>query len=234
MHQSTDLFRQHRHLILLVILLLAGFVQPLAHGFVGGLVLFDTLLSVSFLCIVLAVFQRRGDRTVAMCLAVPTIVARWVAYASSGNVQTALNVGHSFLTTVFMGFAILVLIREIFSNDLINSDHVLGTVCGYLLAGVAWGNCYIVADMLLPEAFRLAPEVAAQLQDDHVRSFYFNYFSFCALTGAGFGDITPLRPMVATLSWVEAAFGQFYIAVVVAQLVSLKLSQGRGSPPADP
>jgi hypothetical protein len=30
---------------------------------------------------------------------------------------------------------------------------------------------------------------------------------------------------VVTLSWLEAAFGQFYLAIVVAQLVSLRFTQ---------
>ena len=90
-----------------------------------------------------------------------------------------------------------------------------------LLAGVAWGNCYTIADLTIPGAFRVAPQIADQLHQDHLHLFYFNYFSLCAITGAGFGDITPVNPVVATLSWLEAGFGQFYIAVVVAQLVGM-------------
>ena len=45
------------------------------------------------------------------------------------------------------------------------------------------------------------------------------------LTTMGFGDITPASASVYTLAWLESVFGQFYIAVVVAQLVGLKLAQ---------
>jgi len=45
------------------------------------------------------------------------------------------------------------------------------------------------------------------------------------LTTMGYSDITPAGAPVYTLIWLEAVFGQFYIAVVVAQLVGLKLAQ---------
>ena len=46
-----------------------------------------------------------------------------------------------------------------------------------------------------------------QLLNDHSRSFLFNYFSLCTLTGTGYGDITPIWPGVASLTWMEAMFG---------------------------
>jgi hypothetical protein len=48
----------------------------------------------------------------------------------------------------------------------------------------------------------------------------------------GYGDITPIGPPAYTLTWLEVMFGQFYMAVVVAQLVGLKLAQAlRGGGP---
>jgi hypothetical protein len=34
-----------------------------------------------------------------------------------------------------------------------------------------------------------------------------------------------VRTEAAALAWVEAMFGQFYLAVIVAQLIGLKLAQ---------
>jgi len=45
------------------------------------------------------------------------------------------------------------------------------------------------------------------------------------LTTVGYGDITPARPPATALAMLEAIFGQFYIAVVVAELVGLRLAQ---------
>ncbi len=48
---------------------------------------------------------------------------------------------------------------------------------------------------------------------------------FQTLTGLGYPDITPTASPSYSLSWLESVFGQFYIAVVVAQLVGLRLAE---------
>ena len=49
----------------------------------------------------------------------------------------------------------------------------------------------------------------------------FIYFSFVTLTTLGYGDITPNNIMVGTLTYMEALFGQLYVAIMIARLVGL-------------
>ena len=42
------------------------------------------------------------------------------------------------------------------------------------------------------------------------------YYSFVTITTLGYGDLTPLKPMVRTLAYLEAILGQFYVAFLVA------------------
>lgn len=37
----------------------------------------------------------------------------------------------------------------------------------------------------------------------------------------GYGDVLPTSPVTKTCAWMEAVMGQFYMAVIVAGLVSL-------------
>jgi hypothetical protein len=53
------------------------------------------------------------------------------------------------------------------------------------------------------------------------------YFSFVTLTTVGYGDISPVSPAARTLAWVEAVTGQFYLAVIVAGLVSVLAAKGK-------
>jgi voltage-gated potassium channel len=41
----------------------------------------------------------------------------------------------------------------------------------------------------------------------------------------GYGDITPVRGPATVVAMLETVFGQFYIAVVVARLVGIRLAQ---------
>ena len=48
----------------------------------------------------------------------------------------------------------------------------------------------------------------------------------------GYGDVTPITATTRTLAWIEAISGQFYLAVVVAGLVSL-IAASKGAQNAD-
>jgi hypothetical protein len=54
------------------------------------------------------------------------------------------------------------------------------------------------------------------------------YFSFVTLTTLGYGDILPISRLARTLAWMEAVFGQLFLAVLVARLVGL-MGPGRRS-----
>jgi uncharacterized membrane protein len=51
------------------------------------------------------------------------------------------------------------------------------------------------------------------------------YFSFVTMTALGYGDITPVSATARTLAYLQAVFGQFYIAIFVAGLVSAYISE---------
>ena len=55
-----------------------------------------------------------------------------------------------------------------------------------------------------------------------------HYFSVVALTTMGDGDTTPMRAPARALAMLEAVFRQFYIALVVARLVALRMAQAFG------
>ena len=55
------------------------------------------------------------------------------------------------------------------------------------------------------------------------------YFSFVTLTTLGYGDITPVSATARSLSFMQAVAGQFYVAVLVAGLVSAYISDRRDS-----
>jgi len=50
------------------------------------------------------------------------------------------------------------------------------------------------------------------------------YFSFVTLTTVGYGDITPVHPIVRSLSNLEALVGQLYPAILIGRLVAMELS----------
>ena len=51
------------------------------------------------------------------------------------------------------------------------------------------------------------------------------YFSFVTMTSLGYGDISPVQPIVMTFAYVQVVFGQLFIAVMIARLVGLHVAQ---------
>lgn len=225
MGQWRQTLHDHKNLILLISLILMCIVQPLAQGMLLGLVLFDVLLTLVLLSIFVLFFKRPRERHWALALAIPGISAQWISYLVPADRQWMADVAHHMFILFFLTFAVAIIIRGIFEENSIRHDHILATVCGYIIAGVAFGNAYQVIDLFVPHAYSIKPEILAQMHSEHTRSFLFNYFSLSTLCGTGYGDITPVWPGVASLTWMEAIFGQFYIAIVVAQLIGLKLAR---------
>jgi voltage-gated potassium channel len=50
-------------------------------------------------------------------------------------------------------------------------------------------------------------------------------FSFVTLTTLGYGDVVPVLPGIRAVALIEAAAGQFYIAVLIARLVSIQTAR---------
>ena len=49
------------------------------------------------------------------------------------------------------------------------------------------------------------------------------YFSLATMTTTGYGDVSPVHPIVRSLCNLEAIFGQLYPATLLARLVTLEL-----------
>jgi hypothetical protein len=216
---------RHKYLLLVATLCCLYIGQSTAHGLMHGQVFSDALAGLIMLAVLLVVFEHPRDRILAFMVATVAISsssARYLPFAQPYNAQ--LTVIHYALLTVFLGYAVAVILQNIFKRGAVGADDVLGAVSGYLIAGAAWSDLYALTDSLAPESFTLPAAFAPLLSDWHGKSSVFNYFSIVTLTTMGYGDITPTRSPATAFAMLEAVFGQFYIAVVVAQLVGGRLT----------
>jgi hypothetical protein len=210
-------FRANKYLVLLIIVIFALLSQSYVHG------LEIAAAYVVLLTVFVAVFQNHWDRLIGLLLGLPTMAAEFMYRVLPEAHRMPATVAYHALMTVFLGFAVITVLRDIFRNPQIGFDHLLGAFSGFLLSGIAWGNLYLLTQTIDPRAFNIGPEIAVQLQHEQSRRFLFNYFSFMTLTTLGYGDVTPVTPSACNLTWLEAMFGQFYVAVSIGQLMSLKM-----------
>jgi hypothetical protein len=215
-----------KYTVLLLSMLLLIVLHPMAGDLGAGRWLYDLLLTLVFLAAFLGVFQRRSYRLAAVLLGLPTLAANWIGYALPGLPPAPLAVALHVLAALFLGFAVTAILRDIHEAKAVTADSLCGAFAGYLLVGVIFFHLFCIVEIVWPGSF--GPDVLRELTDPDQRRSALNYFSLVTLTTLGYGDIVPVSRTARMVACLEAVVGQFYIAVVLAELIGLRLSQRNG------
>jgi hypothetical protein len=226
-----------RHLVLLIALVAMLVVQPmLAHRGTEVADLSNLGFAVVYAYVLVVLFEDPRRRRIAIVLFLPTVASNFAQYAVPDAARSIAAVAFHVAVIGFLGYTVLVVLHDLLHRRrAIGVDDVGGAVCGYILGGLLWGHFFELAYLGWPHAFRVSAEVAPQLEDLYLRHTLFNYVSFTTLTTVGWSGVTPVGPPAYSLMWLEVIFGQFYMAVVVAQLVGMRLAQAleASEPPPD-
>jgi hypothetical protein len=214
---------KYRLLLAALILLLVGY--PVLRGARDVRLVFDFLLTVVFLAALAVVYADRRLRVLTVLLGFPTVLGVWVGYALPGVPARPLEVGLHLSAAVFFALTVAAILRGVYRDPVVSADSVYGAFCGYLLAGLAFGHVYCLVETLSPGSFTGGADIADRLRDRDEQHFLLTYFSLTTITTAGFGDVTPAKDPARALAMVEAITGQFYIAVLIAELIGKRLSQ---------
>jgi hypothetical protein len=219
------LYIRWRYVVLLVILLLVLVVQPISFGFSTTPQFFDVCLVLVAVALLLSFCPTRNKRLVALAFCIPAGVLSLGGHLIPAPFHhTVVLIGHC-IAVVFYFLAAVLIVASLFRSQSLSMDSIFGSICGYLLLGMAWGVLYSMLDTVWSGSFEVAPRLAAQMRAGDSRIHLFTYYSFITLTTVGYGDVTPLSTTARTCAWLEALTGQFYLAVLVAGLVGALLSK---------
>jgi hypothetical protein len=105
----------------------------------------------------------------------------------------------------------------------ITLDTIFAALVAYLLIAYAFALLFMLTALWVPESFKL-PAQAAGNHSGPTRSDLV-YFSLVTIATLGYGDIVPAADLPRMIAVLEAVGGQFYVAVVVALLVGMYISQ---------
>jgi len=224
----SRLLRAHGYLLLLVVLvgaILLGMTESEYPYLREGAV------TLAMALVFITVFDRPVFRLLSLVSGLAALAGLWLLRVLPEGGRTHLELLVHLGAVMFFGVAVTMVLRHLFERRAVRIDDILGTLCGYLLAAMAWANVYAAIALVVPEAFYVQGVPHPLYAQWHERESLFLYFSLATITTIGYGDVTPVSPLARTAAMFQGVFGQFYIAVVVAQLVGSKLAEAGGRRP---
>lgn len=130
----------------------------------------------------------------------------------------------SVATAGFVLLAVRCIFVQVASVRSVDLNRLVGAISLYLLLGILWTIAYSTVELIDPGSIsNLSAESAGGQLSELI------YFSFVTMTTLGYGDIVPVSPIARSLAYIQAVFGQFYVAILVAGLVSAYISGRDGS-----
>jgi hypothetical protein len=193
------------------------------HPRIGGLVACIQLLLLFAAANYLA--NRQIIRKVGLPIGVVWLVARLLeAFGDSRHAYTHL----APLAGLALSCSILwALLSRFGSISKVTSSVISEAIITYLVIAVAFSQLYWLLDHFVSNAFNQTIPLG--------QSGTFLYFSMITLSGVGYGGILPINSYVRLVAAFENITGVFYLAVVVARVVSSYRSRAPRSdvPPPD-
>ncbi len=214
----SDSLYLHRFYFLLAGLLVNFFIPPLVY--LPLIQVFFKIFTTVILLMSGANFIQKGKTHLRNLWFVFGFINIVVAVFSELNPENVILSVTRFLLLFAFFFVITVsLLQQIFSIKNVTHDVIIGSFCGYLLIGIFSFFTFSLINYADSDAFSgLSTEPTQRLAQIF-------YFTFTCLTTLGFGDILPVNLFAQKLSVLTASVGQFYIAVIVAILVSRFMNQ---------
>lgn len=188
-------------------------VRRLGSGAVGLELVFSATLLVVALATIPLLPSRPLVRVLHFALAGGATLAVWVGPHVGAVVDAATRLSIVLFFTSVAVWTVWHLMRA----ERVTAETLVGAVSGYLLLGIAFAFLFETVATVHPGALNVA---AAGAAGDPAFPDIF-YFSFVTLTTIGYGDLSPASDGARLLAILEGVTGQFYIAAVVARLVSL-------------
>jgi voltage-gated potassium channel len=126
---------------------------------------------------------------------------------------------HLFILLCFFLWTTWLVAHQVLFTGTITSNDIVGAICIYMLLGLIWAILYLFIAEIVPGSFNGLPQ--APWLENFAAAIY---FSFVTITTLGYGDISPILPLARFLVIMEAIVGVFYMAILVASLIGVRMS----------
>lgn len=220
-HNQTGWLRVNRFSFLLISIVLFMILRPFVEDLVRLSFLMQIFITAILLSGIYAVSEDRVTLVFALLTGLPALFANWTFQLLK---IPSLLLTHHICSGLFFAVATIIILRHLVNQKVVTVDLIWGAVCGYFFIGFMWGDIYSLLETIQPGSFNLGGQEVLDIDN-------LIYFSFVTLATLGYGDIVPLTKQAQSLAIIETIMGQMYLAVNIAALVAIRISQSRSKDP---
>jgi len=212
----ADWWKSLRFRQLFVLLLLGMLLLPLVESHAILSLVFQFIFLNALLVAMSAVHGRQVKlRVLVLGLwGVGTLLKVVYVLGSRPDLQQFMLMITAAVDVVIIGVCVVTVLRYVLGAREVDAERIFAAMVAYFLVAIMFTGLYDLIMTVAPGSFTVADGSSMQMHQELL------YFSFVTITTLGYGDIVPHLPLVRSLAVIEAVVGQFYIAVVIAWLVS--------------
>lgn len=218
---------KHSFLLLLISLLVLLIAPPYFREY--SLLRFEGFLlnpfiSIIFLTSLYLVTDNRRFFLLGLLILVPILVINTLFYFDE---SLSRHLFSSITYILFFSYISIFLSRFLIKSKTVSINVLYAAVCLYFFIAIIWSFIYVTTFHTIENAFAFSDNLLGHTDIAEDTIGIFSYFSFVTMTTLGYGDITPIHPI--SRAWVSAqsVIGQLYLAVVMARLVGLYISDNK-------
>ena len=204
----------------LVVLLFIGSVLEFIPGDFGPRI----VQAATIATIMIAAWGQKGQHNRLVINIAFVLVMLLFIVAGAVLDKAGFSYAHLLLLLCFFIWMTWLLLRQVLFTGAVDGNKIVGAICIYMLLALVWAMLYLLIAEALPGSFNGVPQ-APWLENFSTAI----YFSFVTITTLGYGDILPVTPLARFLVTMEAIVGVFYMAIVVASLIGVRLSKGEAA-----
>lgn len=221
--EDVRMIRKHSYGVFLLVQIAFMLTSPimLDAGVVGRLV--ELVVGLSLISVGLIVVRGNSKNLFFFYVVIGVLFVLWVAGILHPELRS-LSVIRISLFIAFFLRVIYILGHHVFVSPRVStSNRLYGAISIYLMLSALFAYLFQLMNILKPGSFICHSTLCPDGVDIAFTYGIHFYYSLSTLTTVGYGDITPVNPLAAMVSAMEALFGQLYVATVVARLVGLHL-----------
>jgi len=209
--QPQPIMKTHSvHLLaaLIVLILSYPFADLLREPL--GKVLSGVCTTLVLLAALWSTANTRRHRIFAVLLLLPALLLFWGDPTWAGRLVGVI---------IFCAYVICRLLGRVMSPLISMRDRIVVAMAVYLLAAMTFAFIHVTVLRIDPSGYSIPASV--QQLDGTGSVLDMLYFSLVTILTLGYGDIVPVNGFAKMITVMEAFFGAFFIAILVARLVSL-------------